>query len=138
MHFTSMPDAQHQYVKFSVVYVVDDPVVADPNPKFPVTAPELNTPLWTRFLGQSTDRVAHRGSSAANLSDEVLVSDLFGLITRRGGRSNISLILQCLQSTIIELRRHNDSTTARPARGDLDGLALRSGNVVTLLIAELG
>lgn len=56
MHFTSMPDAQHQYVKFSVVYVVDDPVIADPNPKFPVTAPELNTPLWTRFLGQLTDR----------------------------------------------------------------------------------
>ena len=133
-----MPKVQDQHEKFPVVYVIDDPVIADPNPKFAATVLELNTPLWTRFLGQSTDRVAHRGSSAANLSDEVLVSDLFGLITRRGGRSNISLILQCLQSTVIELRRHNDSTTARPARGDLDGLALRSGNVVTLLIAELG
>lgn len=66
------------------------------------------------------------------------MSDSFGLITRRGGRSDVSLIFQRLQSTVIELRRHNDSTTACPARGDLDGLALRSSNIVTLLIAELG
>lgn len=66
------------------------------------------------------------------------MSDSSGLITRRGGRSDISLISQRLHSTVIELRGYNDGATARPTRGDLDGLALRSGNVVALLIAELG
>lgn len=76
--------------------------------------------------------------SDTKLSDEILVSDSSGLITRRGSGSDISLIFQRLQSTVIELRRHDDSTTTRPTRGDLDGLALCSGDVVTLLVAELG
>lgn len=66
------------------------------------------------------------------------MSDYFGLITCRGGGSNVSLIFQRLQSTVIELWRHDDGATACPARGDLDGLALCSSNVVTLLTAELG
>ena len=140
IHFAPMSEVQHQYEKLFVVSVVDDPVIADLYPKFTITTLELNTTQWTRVFGQLVDRrqqpsryrlvklaqslrrrcnvadrVAHRAGSDANLLDEILVIDSFELITRRGGGSNVSLIFQRLQSTVIELWRHYDGATARPS-----------------------
>ena len=161
---TAVANTQHEDEKLLVDNIVDDPIITDANPEFTVAARKLNTARRTRIAGETLnglqeplsrrpielskclscrrdvgDRVTHTRSSQTEFGSEIVMRDSkTRFLPRQSSIANIRLILQRLERPIKELRRHDDRTTTRPARGDLDGLALSSRDVVALLTTELG
>lgn len=161
MDLSPTPDPEYENDELIVLDVIDDPVVADTKAKFTLATAQLQASPRTRVFGERLDcgleARSHLWMKAAKglrgsprdgdpvrhvRSESELFHQVFerntGFLTRLCGRANVSLVFQRLQGTIEELGRDDDRSTTCTPRGDLDGLSLRGGDVVTLPTAELG
>src|SRR5690625_2977582 len=160
---SAVTDAQHQDHELIVLDVVDNPVVSDANAKLAITATQLQASRRAWISCERLDRSLQAysdlqvkppkglrgsprdGDSVRHISPG-LKPKLFHQVLERNTRLlarvrcgvDVSLVLERLHSTVEELGRHDDCTTTRATRGDLDGLSLRDSDVITLLATELG
>src|SRR5690625_2764948 len=158
-----MSDTERENYQLFILDVIDDSVVADANAELTIATLQLDASRRTRVTGKRsdrfeqstgrrpikfpnsfrrrggvTDRVRHRPGSEAMLSHELIVGDAPLFAASLGSVADVGLILQRLQCTVIELRRHDHGTATCSARSDLDRPSLRRSDVVALLATKLG
>lgn len=157
-----MTEAQHKDDKLTVNDVVDNAVVANANAQLTVAATQLQTAWRARVISERIncmqyapsvltvelpqrlqrrprvrDFVRHAGVSKPEFGHDVGMGDS-RFRTCFGSTADISLILKCFHGAVKEFWGDNDGAPASPPRSNLDRFTLGNGDIVTLLVAELG